>query len=121
MLYFSRWRFLLKYKLLEKSNIYTSQHITSVKVALAVINLVKARKHDTPLIITIRNISISDALVSLLSMQMSMYATFGRGETDKSHTMHVMTGAGVCLCIVLIGLSMIRYSRKMSKDSAAIK
>ena len=81
---------------------------TSVKVVMAVINFVKARKHYTPLIITIRNISISDALVSLLSMQMSMYATFGEGKTDSSHTMHVITGAGICLCIVLIGISMIR-------------
>lgn len=88
---------------------------TFVKVVMAAINFVKARKHYTPLIITIRNISISDALVSLLSMQMSMYATFSEGETDNSHAMHVITGAGVCLCIVLIGVSMIRFSRKMNK------
>lgn len=94
---------------------------TSVKVVMAVINFVKARKHYTPLIITIRNISISDALVSLLSMQMSMYATFGKGETGNSHTMHVITGAGVCLCIVCIGVSMIRYSKKMSQSIAATK
>lgn len=89
---------------------------TFVKVVMAVINFLKARKHDTPLIIAIRNISISDALVSLLSMQMSMYATFGKGETNNRHIMHVITGAGVCLCIVLLGISMIRYSRKMSRN-----
>lgn len=89
---------------------------TSIKVVITVINFVKARKHYTPLIITIRNISLSDALVSLLSMQMSMYATFGKGEIDNSHTMHVITGAGVCLCIVLIGVSMICYSKKISKN-----
>lgn len=94
---------------------------TFVKVVMAVINFVKARKHYTPLIITIRNISISDALVSLLSMQMSMYATFSRRETDNSYIMHVITGAGVCLCIVLIGVSMIRYSVKMSKNITVIK
>lgn len=94
---------------------------TFTKFVMAVINLVKAKKHYTPLIITIRNISISDVLVSLLSMQMSMYATFGSEETDKSHTMNVITGAGVCLCIVLIGGSMIHYSRKMSKNIIAIK
>lgn len=94
---------------------------TSAKVAMAVINFVKARKHDAPFIIAIRNISISDALVSLLSMQMSMYATFSKGQTANRHTMHIITGAGVCLCIVWIGISMIRYSKKMSKDVAAIK
>lgn len=62
---------------------------TFPKIVIAVINLVKAKKHDSPLIITIRNISISDALVSMLSMQMSMFATFGKGETGKSHTMNV--------------------------------
>lgn len=89
---------------------------TFVKVVMSVINFVKARKHYTLLIITIRNISICDALVSLLSLQMSMYATFGKGETDNSHTMHVITGAGVCLCTVWIGVSMIRSSKKMSKN-----
>lgn len=39
---------------------------TFPKIVIAVINLVKAKKHDSPLIITIRNISISDALVSML-------------------------------------------------------
>lgn len=91
---------------------------TFPKIVIAVINLVKAKKHDSPLIITIRNISISDALVSMLSMQMSMFATFGKGEAGKSHTMNVITGAGVCFCIVLIGLSMIRNSKKMNKDIA---
>lgn len=89
---------------------------TFIKVVMAIINFVKAKKQYTPLIITIRNISISDALVSLLSMQMSMYATFGKGETDNNHTMHAITGAGVCLCIVWIGISMIRYSKEISKN-----
>lgn len=93
---------------------------TFTKFVIAVINLVKAKKHYTPLIITIRNINISDVLVSILSMQMSMYATFGSEETDKVRTMNVITGAGVCLCIILIGLSMIYYSRKMSKNTTAI-
>lgn len=89
---------------------------TFPKIIIAVHNLIKARKYDTPLIITIRNISISDALVSMLSMQMSMFATFGKGETDKSYTMNVITGAVVCLCIVIIGLLMIYHSKKMNKN-----
>jgi len=89
---------------------------TFPKIVIAVINLVKAKKQDSPLIITIRNISISDALVSMLSMQMSMFATFGKEVAGKSHIMNAITGAGVCFCIVLIGLSMVRNSKKMSKN-----
>lgn len=89
---------------------------TFFKIVAAVVKLIKARKYDSLLIITLRNISISDALVSMLSMQMSMFATFGRGEEGKSHTMNVITGAGVCFCIVLIGLSMIYNSRKTNTD-----
>lgn len=114
----------LKYNLPKrygKITMITIATYTFVKVVMAVINFVKARKHYTPLNITIRNISISDALVSLLSMQMSMYATFGEGETGNSHAMHAITGAGVCLCIVWIGVSMIRYSKKMSKKIVAKK
>lgn len=89
---------------------------TFPKIVIAVINLVKAKKQDSPLIITIRNISISDALVSMLSMQMSMFATFGKEEAGKSHTMNIITGAGVCFCIVLIGLSMVCNSKKLNKN-----
>lgn len=88
---------------------------TFSKIVIAVINLGKAKKQDSPLIITIRNISISDALVSMLSMQMSMFATFGKEEAGKSHIMNVITGAVVCFCIVLIGLSMVHNSKKMNK------
>lgn len=108
----------LKYDLAKSYDTITMITIatyTFPKIVIAVINLIKSKKQDSPLIITIRNISISDALVSMLSMQMSMFATFGEGEAGKSHTMNVITGAGVCFCIVLIGLSMVRNSKKMNK------
>ena len=76
-----------------------------------IVNFIKARKGNTPLIMTIRNISICDAIVSLLSLEKSMYATFG-DENGNSHIMTILTGAGVCASIILIGISMIRYSNK---------
>lgn len=110
----------LKYDLAKSYSTITMITIatyTFPKIVIAVINLVKAKKQDSLLIITIRNINISDAFVSMLSMQMSMFATFGTGEVGKSHTMNVITGAGVCFCIVLIGLSMIFNSKKMNLDT----
>lgn len=55
---------------------------TFLKIVAAVVNLVKARKYDSLLIIILRNISISDALVSMLSMQMSMIYNSRKINTD---------------------------------------
>ncbi len=104
----------LKYDLYKEYNeiiMITIATYTFYKVISAIVNFIKARKGNTPLIMTIRNISICDALVSLLSLEKSMYATFG-DENGNSHIMTILTGAGVCASIILIGISMIRYSNK---------
>lgn len=38
-----------------------------------------------------------------------------------AYTMNVITGAGVCLSIVIIGLSMIYHSGKLNKEAAKKK
>ena len=49
---------------------------TFYKITMAVINMVKVRKMESPILITIRNIGVADALVSLLTLQATMLASF---------------------------------------------
>lgn len=101
----------LKYDLYKKYNeiiMITIATYTFYRVISAIVNFIKSKKNNTPLIMTIRNIGICDALVSLLSLEKSMYATFG-DENGNSYIMTILTGAGVCASIILIGISMIRY------------
>ena len=43
---------------------------------MAVVNMVKVRKTKSPILITIRNIGAADALVSMLTLQAAMFASF---------------------------------------------
>ena len=49
---------------------------TFYKIITSVINMIKVRKLQSPILITIRNISVADALVSVLTLQMTMLASF---------------------------------------------
>lgn len=51
---------------------------TFYKIITAVINMVKVRKMESPILIAIRNIGVADALVSVLTLQATMLASFRR-------------------------------------------
>lgn len=91
---------------------------TFYKIITSVINMIKVRKLQSPILITIRNISVADALVSVLTLQMTMLASFqGRG-TLNINQMNAMTGMAACILISLLGISMIYYSYKRNKKES---
>ena len=85
---------------------------TFYKVVLAIINTVKVRKENSLLLSSIRNIGCADAAVSILSLQRSMLVSFGAMEREDIFLMNVLTGAGVFLIIVLLGIALIVKSVK---------
>ena len=90
---------------------------TFYKIIMAVVNMVKVRKTQSPVLITIRNIGVADALVSMLTLQATMLASFqGKGGLDANR-MNAITGMVVCVLILALGVSMIRYAFKNQKDN----
>lgn len=90
---------------------------TFYKIIMAVANMVKIRKTRSPVLITIRNIGTADALVSMLTLQATMLASFqGKGGLDANR-MNAVTGMVVCVLILALGVSMIRYAFKNQKDN----
>ena len=90
---------------------------TFYKIIMAVVNMVKVRKTQSPVLITIRNIGVADALVSVLTLQATMLASFqGKGGLDANR-MNAVTGMVVCVLILALGVSMIRYAFKNQKDN----
>lgn len=88
---------------------------TFYKVVLAIVNTIKIRKENSLLLSTIRNIGCADAAVSILSLQRSMLVSFGEMELDKIYMMNTLTGAGVFIIIIVLGISMIVKSLKKCK------
>ena len=91
---------------------------TFYKIITSVINMIKVRKLQSPILITIRNISVADALVSVLTLQMAMLASFQGRSTLNINQMNAMTGMAACILISLLGISMIYYSYKRNKKES---
>ena len=91
---------------------------TFYKITMAVINMVKVRKMQSPSLITIRNIGVADALVSMLTLQTTMLASFQDTSSIDANRMNGITGLAVCILIALLGASMIYYaSKRILKDT----
>lgn len=88
---------------------------TFYKAIISVINILRARKMKSPLLVTIRNIGYADALVSVLSLQTAMFASFGENSDVDPLMMNGITGACVCIMILAIGIYMICSSGRKKK------
>lgn len=95
--------------------IYAVAAYTFYKIILSVINLVKARKFKSPLLMAIRDIGHIDACVSILSLQTAMFASFGDGQELLMNTMNGITGVVVCVLVFCIGCYSIRSADKMKQ------
>lgn len=80
--------------------------ITFVKIATTIVKAIKQRELHSPLLTIILNISYTEVTVSVLNLQRSMLATFG--EMSSVNIMNSLTGAFVCLFVLLLGNSMLR-------------
>ena len=85
-------------------------------ITMAVVNMVKVRKTKSPILITIRNIGAADALVSMLTLQAAMFASFQDKNSLNTNQMNAITGLSVCILISILGISMIWYAWKKKKE-----
>ncbi len=78
------------------------------KITLATINLVKSRRSTSATLITLRNISFADALVSIFALQRSMLVSFEGMAESEILIMNATLGSAVCIVVFLLGLNLIR-------------
>lgn len=88
---------------------------TFYKITVAVIGLIKVRKQHSTLLLSIRNINIANAAMSVLPMQSSMIASFDRNEGMDFHLSTIFTGSGICLIFLWLGITMIINSQRKNK------
>lgn len=87
-------------------------NISFTKTIIAIINSVKIRKTNSPLLITIRNICCADAAASIFSLQRNMNASFGNPTGKDAYIFNIATGAAVCIIVFLLGFLMIFFKEK---------
>ncbi len=95
--------------------IYVAAAYTAIRVATAIMNFLKAKRSDDYTLQTLRNVNLADGAVSVLSLQTAMFASFG-GDEINVPLFNALTGAGVCLTVLLLGIYMIVTGNRKIKE-----
>lgn len=86
---------------------------TFASMTLAVINVVKYRRYESPVMSAAKAISLASALVSMLSLETAMLTAFGENSTPQfRQIMTAATGAAVCTAVLAMAVYMIVHSSK---------
>ena len=80
---------------------------TFTKVTIAIIGMVKAKRSTSPVLKTLRNISLADACVSIYTMQRSMLVSFPSMEAAEILLLNIFTGTAVWIVVLLLGINLI--------------
>ncbi len=94
--------------------IYAMAAYSFYSIITAVINLVKFRKHGSPLLSAAKVINLVAAMVSILSLETAMLAQFG-DDMDFRRLMTALTGGGVCVIVIAMAVFMIWMSSRRLK------
>lgn len=103
--------------------IYVMALYTFYVTTAAVVNIVKYRKYNSPVMTTAKVINLAAALVSMLSLETAMFAQFGKDSSPEfQRFMVAATGAGVSVIIVAMSLFMIvRATKEIKKSKTAME
>jgi hypothetical protein len=94
--------------------IYVAAAYTFTKVTTAIVNFIKAKKHNDFTVEALRNVNVADAAVSVLALQTSMFFEFGSGAATGFA--NALTGAAVCAVVLALGIYMIIKGQKKLKE-----
>ena len=94
--------------------IYVAAAYTFTKVTTAIVNFIKAKKHNDFTVEALRNVNVADAAVSVLALQTSMFFEFGGGASTGFA--NALTGAAVCAVVLALGIYMIIKGQKKLKE-----
>ncbi len=97
--------------------IYVVALYTFYAAITAVVQLIRYRKYQSPVMMAAKVISLASALVSMLSLETAMLSQFGTSEDGAfRYTMIAATGVGVCMIVSGAAVFMIVHgSRQLSK------
>lgn len=82
------------------------------KITLATINFIKAWRSTSAKLITLRNVSLADAFVSIFALQRSMLVSFDGMSELEIVIMNTVLGSSVCVIVFLLGLNLVRSESK---------
>ena len=87
---------------------------TFTSLTIAIINVIKYRKYNSPVYSASKAISLAAASVSILTLESTMLTTFGAGEADKlmRRILLGISGGVISVFLILMALYVIIQSTK---------
>lgn len=96
--------------------IYVMAMYTFYMATHAIINLVKYRSFESPVMSTAKVISMAAALVSMLNLETAMFAEFGADMAKEDQGLMIMlTGAGISITVIVMAVYLIQRCTKEIK------
>ena len=92
--------------------IYAVAAYTFYKIIMSTIQVIKVGKRKSPLLSITRRIGYIDACVSILTLQTAMFASFAEGEEEMVQWMNGVTGAVLCLMVLVLGIQGICFAKR---------
>lgn len=99
--------------------IYAAAAYTFYILSTGIIGLVRSRRLRCPILSATRLLCLSTALVSMLSLQTAMFASFGDGSSFE-RVMNAISGSAVCATVLIIALFMIRRANRALRQAERI-
>lgn len=94
---------------------------TFTKITLAIIGMAKAKHSPSPALKTLRNISLSDACVSIYTMQRSMLVSFPGMTATEIQLLNILTGTAVWLIVLLLGVNLVGGKHTIMAKTKIVK
>lgn len=91
--------------------IYAAAGYTFYSVTMAVVNLVRSRASDRPLMWAVRAFGVCTSLVSALTLQTAMFAAFDDTGGALPQVMNAITALVVCLGLAAVAGGMLKHAR----------
>lgn len=92
--------------------IYATAAYAFYCLTMAIINIIKYRRMEQPILSAAKMLSFACALISILAMQTAMLTQFGDGQENFARLMNSLTGGAVCLCIFVMAVWMVRKANR---------
>lgn len=96
--------------------IYAMAAYTFYITIVAIVNVIRFRKRGSPILSAAKAISLTAALVSMLSLETAMLGAFGGTEPELRRTMTLSFGGAICMLVFGMAVYMIvRASKQLRK------
>lgn len=92
--------------------IYAQAAYTFYCLTIAIVNVVKYRKLERPILSAAKVVSMACALTSLLALQTAMLMQFGSDQMNYMRIMNLLTGTAVCFSVFVMAVWLVHTTKK---------